>query len=464
MEQRLANTWRMTVNEKKFIETALLSDLRVDGRRPFDYRRLTIKFGREDGSSEVQLGQTHVMGFVTSQLVQPYRDRPNEGTLAIYTEFSPMADPSFEAGRPGESAVELGRIIDRGLRESRAVDTESLCVVAGKLVWSIRIDLHILDNGGNLVDTANIAALAALLTFRRPECTLGGEDGQDVIVHPHEVREPLPLVIHHLPIAVTFAFFSNQNIVVIDPTHNEEAVMEGRMTATLNTNGDVCAIQKAGEGVMQSVIMQCLRIASVKAADITSKIKNAIESYNTERALRKIKRHSSSAVLDVSEPGAKLWETQNQCDDQKGVNDLSRHHMERLKLKSEEPGVSQSNDMEVEAQSSVQDRTNRRDGNAMSFIGGPSSWDPYSKGIDPDVLKATLASHGAPGKKLEESRHEKSCETKTDQPLEDPDPAPSPNEAAGTGLQTNGEKKTLKDAVKPKHKRKKKTSSNTDAS
>lgn len=71
---------------------------------------------RDDGSSEVQLGQTHVMGFVTAQLVQPYRDRPNEGTLSIYTEFSPMADPSFEPGRPGESAVELGRVIDRGLR------------------------------------------------------------------------------------------------------------------------------------------------------------------------------------------------------------------------------------------------------------------------------------------------------------------------------------------------------------
>ena len=71
---------------------------------------------RDDGSSEVQLGQTHAMGFVTAQLVQPYRDRPNEGTLSIFTEFSPMADPSFEPGRPGESAVELGRVIDRGLR------------------------------------------------------------------------------------------------------------------------------------------------------------------------------------------------------------------------------------------------------------------------------------------------------------------------------------------------------------
>lgn len=49
------------------------------------------------------------------------------------------------------------------------------------------------------------------------------------------------------------------------------------MTATLNSNGDICAVQKGGgEGVMSSVVMQCMRIASVKAADITSKIKNAV--------------------------------------------------------------------------------------------------------------------------------------------------------------------------------------------
>lgn len=42
----MGNVSRMTVNEKKFIETALLNDLRVDGRRPFDYRPLTINLGR----------------------------------------------------------------------------------------------------------------------------------------------------------------------------------------------------------------------------------------------------------------------------------------------------------------------------------------------------------------------------------------------------------------------------------
>ena len=58
--------------------------------------------------------------------------------------------------------------------------------------------------------------------------------------------------------------------------------MGGKLTATLNTNGDVCAIQKAGgEGVMQSVVMQCLRIASVKAADITGKIKKAVSTHDS---------------------------------------------------------------------------------------------------------------------------------------------------------------------------------------
>ncbi|XP_063948729.1 exosome complex component RRP45A isoform X2 [Daucus carota subsp. sativus] len=447
MEQRLASTWRMSVNEKKFIESSLLSDLRADGRRPFDYRRLTIKFGREDGSSEVQLGNTHVMAFVTSQLVQPYRDRPNEGTLSFYTEFSPMADPSFEAGRPGEFAVELGRIIDRGLRESKAVDTESLCVISGKLVWAIRIDVHILDNGGNLVDAANIAALAALSTFRRPECTLGGEDGQELIVHPPEVRDPIPLIIHHLPVAVTFGFIGKESIMVIDPTHLEEAVMGGRMTVTLNTNGDVCAIQKAGgDGILQSVIMQCLRIASVKAGDISSKIKNAVESFNTERALRKIKRHSSSSAVEVSEPA------------QKGGTELSRTHVGRLNSTPEESGVGQSNGMEVDGKI-LQQETSRRDSGAQSFIGGPSSWDPYSKGIDSDALRAPPASQVvAPTKKLEDIKLDQPSDMELASPAAGNNSLTLPNEVADTGLQTN-EEKTLKDAIKPKHKRRKKKTS-----
>ncbi|XP_044468838.1 exosome complex component RRP45A-like isoform X2 [Mangifera indica] len=402
------------------------------------------------------------MGFVTGQLVQPYRDRPNEGSLSIFTEFSPMADPSFEPGRPGEFAVELGRIIDRGLRESRAVDTESLCVLAGKLVWAIRIDIHILDNGGNLVDAANIAALAALLTFRRPECSLGGENGQEVIIHSPEEREPLPLIVHHLPVAVTFGFFSSESIMVIDPTHHEEAVMTGRMTATLNANGDVCAIQKpGGEGLLQSAIMQCLRIASRTASDITKKIKDAVEAYNTERALRKIKRHPTSITLDGS---ANVKVKQEGSIGHKGANELPRNHMESSRLVSGKSS-SQSNDGDGESKSSGLGGNSRRNDSTANFVGQPASWDPYSKGVDLDFLKVSLASHGTltPKKKQQAlAGDKKPSEVKPEEPPEDINSASSAIDASGTGIQKDREK-TLKDAVKPKHKRKKRASSTAGA-
>ncbi|XP_026454910.1 exosome complex component RRP45A-like isoform X1 [Papaver somniferum] len=443
MEQRLANTWKMANNEKKFIEISLLSDLRVDGRTCFQYRGLNIKFGREDGSSEVQLGKTLVMGSVTSQLVQPYRDRPNEGTLSIYTEFSPMADPSFEAGRPGEFAVELGRIIDRGLRESRAVDTESLCVLAAKLVWAIRIDLHILDNGGNLVDAANIAALAALMTFRRPECTLGGEDGQELIVHPPEVKEPLPLIIHHLPIAVTFGTFGDGNVMVIDPSHDEEVVMRGRITATLNANGDICSIQKVGEGVMQSSIMQCLRIAKGKADDITTKIRSAVEAHCTERAARKIKRHPSSSVaVGISRPDTVMMDKPTQKGGGFSV------------YKSEESCSHPSNGIGSE--------TLKRGESAKASVGAPSSWDPYSKGVDANSLKTSLAVSAGRSTPTKEQKESIVDEVMDEEPISNVGNADSkPNEAVQSPQlqQQSSEVKTLKDAVKPKNKRKKKTPS-----
>ncbi|OMO92393.1 hypothetical protein CCACVL1_06862 [Corchorus capsularis] len=403
----------------------------------------------EDGLAEVQLGQTRVMGIVTAKLLQPYRDRPNEGTLAIYTELSPMADPSFETGRPGESAVELGRIIDRGLRESRAVDTESLCVVAGKLVWAIRIDLHILDNGGNLVDAANIAALAALMTFRRPECSLGGEDGQEVIIHPPEMREPLPLIVHHLPIAITFGFFNDESVVVIDPTHSEEAVMTGRMVATVNANGDICSIQKAGgEAISQGVIMQSLQLAITKAADITKQIKEAVEAYNSERTLRKIKRESSCV-------GTNINENQNpSVNNNKGIE----LDMERLKLVSRERCVSLNNDDEVDTK--LSEVRSGRDGNGINFTSSPLSWDPYSKGVDPEFLKASLASQGfsTTKKKKDSSVEERPSEAEGDKPSEDANMNTSVVDASMTKMQSKVQK-TLKDAVKPKNKRNKKASS-----
>lgn len=50
---------------------------------------------------------------------------------------------------------------------------------AGRKVWHLRVDLHVLDHQGNLVGACGLAALAALMAFRRPDVTVGGgDDGQ----------------------------------------------------------------------------------------------------------------------------------------------------------------------------------------------------------------------------------------------------------------------------------------------
>ena len=52
-----------------------------------------------------------------------------------------MASPNFEPGRPTENANELARLIERGLRETKAVDLEALCVLAGRKVHVLQMCL-----------------------------------------------------------------------------------------------------------------------------------------------------------------------------------------------------------------------------------------------------------------------------------------------------------------------------------
>lgn len=61
-------------------------------------------------------GQTRVLAAVSAELAEPFPDRPNEGSLAVFAAVSPMAHEGGGGGSGGEEAVELARIIDRSLR------------------------------------------------------------------------------------------------------------------------------------------------------------------------------------------------------------------------------------------------------------------------------------------------------------------------------------------------------------
>lgn len=50
------------------------------------------------------------------------------------------------------------------------------CVLVCVQVWQIRVDVHMLNHDGNLMDAISIAAITALCHFRRPDVAVQGDD------------------------------------------------------------------------------------------------------------------------------------------------------------------------------------------------------------------------------------------------------------------------------------------------
>ncbi|NWH63668.1 EXOS9 protein, partial [Geococcyx californianus] len=261
--------------ERRFLLRAIEERKRLDGRQCYDYRNVRISFGADYGCCIVELGKTRVLAQVSCELVPPKPSRPTEGILFFNLEFSPMAAPGFEPGRQSELLVKLNRLIERCLRNSKCIDTESLCVVAGEKVWQIRLDLHLLNHDGNIIDAASIAGIVALCHFRRPDVSVQGEE---VTVYTPEERDPVPLSIHHMPICVSFAFFQQGTYLLVDPSEREECVMDGVLVIAMNKHHEICTIQSSG-GIMlvKDQVLRCSKITAVKVAEITELIQKALE-------------------------------------------------------------------------------------------------------------------------------------------------------------------------------------------
>lgn len=138
--------------EKTFIEKSILEKARVNRRELHEFRNLGIFFGRDFGCVICSLGETRVFAQVSCELSTPKPSRPNEGTIFINVEMGPMAAPHFEIGFPlSDLCIQVNRVLERTLRESRCVDLESLCIIAEEKVWNLRVDISVLNHEGNVM-------------------------------------------------------------------------------------------------------------------------------------------------------------------------------------------------------------------------------------------------------------------------------------------------------------------------
>lgn len=169
----------------------------------------------------------------------------------------------------------LSRILEKAIRRSNALDTEALCIVAGQQCWNVRADVHVVDYDGGLTDASCIAVIAALQHFRRPDVSI---EGQHVTIHTMAERVPMPLSILHHPICVTFSFFHDGEVVLIDATLQEEQLREAELIVTMNRHGEVCQIAKHGGAPTEALtLLQCTNVALTKVQEISRLISSRLE-------------------------------------------------------------------------------------------------------------------------------------------------------------------------------------------
>lgn len=180
-----------------------------------------------------------------------------------------MPSAAFEPSRPTETELLLSRLLEKTIRRSQALDTESLCLIAGSKVWSVRADVHVLSHDGNLIDTACIGVIAALQHFRRPDTSTQGEE---VTVYTLAERTPVPLSLLHFPLCVTFSFYGEKGeYVLLDATLLEEQIRESYVTVGMNRHGEVCQIAKLGGVPVDAVaLLHCTNVALVKVREISA--------------------------------------------------------------------------------------------------------------------------------------------------------------------------------------------------
>lgn len=246
---------------------------RLDGRGLLDYRPISIDVGvieKAEGSARVSIGNTQVIAGVKVQVGEPFPDTPDQGLLVVTAEVLPLASPYAEPGPPDEDAIELARVVDRGVRAAEMIDLPKLCLVEGKKVQAVFADVSILNVDGNLFDTTSYAVVASLASARVPKY----EVTRNEEVRTADERVPLPL--KALPISVTMARIGDT--MLMDPTSEEEAVMDARITFATDDKQNLCAGQKGCGGTFSfEQMMFAAETARLKGEEIRNLVKKALK-------------------------------------------------------------------------------------------------------------------------------------------------------------------------------------------
>lgn len=244
---------------------------RHDGRAFDEFRPVTIRtryIQQAEGSARVQLGDTDVIVGLKMTMGTPYPDSPNDGTMTTSAELRPMATSDFESGPPSQESIEIARVVDRGIRESKSIDFEKLCIKPGEKIWMAWLDLHAVDYDGNLFDAASLGCIAALMTAHVPASKVTGVAGV-------EPMADFPMPVKEVPIMITAVKLGGA--ILFDPTSLEEKVGGPRLSVSFDRDGNIRAMQKGlGGAFTRDEIVEIVRKGRDRADELRAIVMKSI--------------------------------------------------------------------------------------------------------------------------------------------------------------------------------------------
>lgn len=308
---------------------------RIDGRSSRDYRDLSIGFGLEYGSCIVSLGATKVMCNISYEIVEPKASKPCEGLLNIRLDLMAMMK------HYRDKVVEILRVIEKNIVDSKCLDLESLCLIASERVFQLNADLIGINEDGNIAEASSIALIASLLHYKRPDFSV--IDGE-VKIHSFDERHPLPLNLLHLPFCTSFIFFG-ETIYVNDPLEAEELVCDGYLVVGANIYREITTIHISGRSMIdKKIVLACCNLAIDRSKFLTNFVKNSVQQDIDKRSTSSLTSDSANLLGYVP-----LIKSDSYV--------LCGYRKEAVKLSQMEQATTENEEMDIEFVNDVTSKT-----------------------------------------------------------------------------------------------------------
>ena len=270
----------MSSTQRKFIIDNLNDNIRFENRPIDSYRNIQIKKLSENGQVLINIGNTSIMVQIFSSLTSPSKDRPSEGNIVFTVDTNHLkhsADSNNSSEILSTMRNTITTLLEKSLRDSKALDAQSLCIVPHQLVWKIVVNINVLNNEGNVYDAVMIGALASWMNYK---IQFLRKKNNTVDISIKESTKFVNLSILHIPVCIMTGIY--KEMIIVDPDLNEEKVIDGFMLVSANRFSEICYLHTYNAAKINKNQLEDILIMSKKKVkeilNILSEFKSKMQS------------------------------------------------------------------------------------------------------------------------------------------------------------------------------------------